>query len=199
MREATSSAAMDKPGEVTDLEARARRVETPCGDGVIIWRIWGEGDPLVLGHGAQGDWTHWIRNIAALAEDRMVIVPDIPGNGESAMPPTADHAGTSAMLAAGLKQILGDRLPADLMGFSFGGVCLCQLAGRHPEVARRVIIIGSGGLDTPIGTLDIASIRGLEGEVRQQRLKANLLGLMLHNEDSVDDFAIWQLVTNSRK
>ena len=187
------------PAEVLELERLARRVETPCGDGSMVWRIWGEGPAVVLGHGAQGDWTHWIRNIAPLAQDRMVIAPDLPGHGDSALPATVDHPGISAALATGLKQVLGDRLPADLVGFSFGGVCFSQLAGLHPEVARRVILIGCGGLGTPTGQVDIGSIRGLEGEARLERLKANLRGLMLHNEESIDAFAVWQLVTNGRK
>ncbi len=199
MNENTNVMELTIPADVLELAAQARRVETPCGEGTMTWRIWGEGVPVLLAHGAQGDWTHWIRNIRALSADRMVIIPDLPGHGDSALPETSDHDGISAALATGLKQILGDRLPVDLVGFSFGGVCFSYLAGLHPEVARRVILIGCGGLDTPHGDIDIGSIRGLEGEARLARLKANLLGLMLANEESVTDFAIWQLITNGRK
>lgn len=199
MNEIVNLAEMAVPAQVLELDALARRVETPCGEGTMTWRIWGEGDPVVLAHGAQGDWTHWIRNIGPLSADRMVIVPDLPGHGDSVLPETSDHAGISAALATGLKQILGDKLPVDLVGFSFGGVCFSYLAGLHPEVARRVILIGCGGLDTPTGDIDVRSIKGLEGAARMQRLKANLLGLMLANEENVDEFAIWQLVTNGRK
>lgn len=199
MNEKVNLAELAIPAEVLELEARARRVETPCGEGTMTWRIWGEGEPVVLAHGAQGDWTHWIRNIGPLSAERMVIVPDLPGHGDSALPETSDHPGIADALATGLKQIVGDRLPVDLVGFSFGGVCFSYLAGLYPEVARRVILIGCGGLDTPTGDIDVGSIRGLEGEARMQRLKANLLGLMLANEENVDEFAIWQLVTNGRK
>ena len=57
----------DPAALLASFEARARRVETPCGEGSLVWRIWGDGPPLVLGHGGQGAWSHWIRNIDALA------------------------------------------------------------------------------------------------------------------------------------
>ena len=198
MTGAVQSMTVETPAEVAEFDARARRIDTPCGDGTMAWRIWGEGEPLVLGHGAQGSWTHWIRNIDALAKERMVIAADMPGHADSAMPATPDHAGISAALAEGLDRILGkDGLPVDLLGFSFGGVALTYLAALHPRVARRVILVGCGGLDTPLGHVDLRRARGLEGEERRAALTANLLGLMLHDESSVDEFALWQLVTNS--
>ena len=66
---------------VADYEARCRRVETPCGDGTLVWRIWGEGEPLVVGHGAQGAWSHWIRNIDGLTATRGVAVFDFNKDG----------------------------------------------------------------------------------------------------------------------
>lgn len=199
MSDAPAQAGLEMPPLVADLEGRARKFETPCGEGVMVWRAWGEGDPLVLAHGAQGGWVHWARNINALAQGRMVLIPDLPGHGESSEPAAHDHASISAALAQGLREILGERLPVDLLGFSFGGVCFANLAARHPQVARSLIVVGCGGLDTPVGHIDVGGIRGLEGEARLARLRANLLGLMLHNPDSVDDFAIWQLLTYGRK
>lgn len=188
----------DPAALVAAVEARARRVETPCGDGAVVWRIWGEGDPVVLSHGAQGAWSHWIRNIDALAQRRMVIAVDLPGQGDSAMPVTEDHPGISAALADGLRQIVGDR-PVDLVGFSFGGVAFAYLAALHPQVARRLILVGTGGLDTPYGHIDLRRLGGLKGEERKAALKANLLGLMLHHPDSADELAMHLLVSNAKR
>lgn len=186
------------PDEVVEMDARARRIETPCGAGTMVWRIWGEGEPLVLAHGAGGAWQHWLRNIDALAQERMVMAADLPGCGESSMPTSPDHQGISAALAQGLKQILGER-KADLAGFSFGGVCLAYLAALHPEVARRLVLVDTGGLDTPYGGDTISTIRGLQGEELVERLTLNLTGMMLHYRDTVDESAIWQLIVNGRK
>lgn len=193
----------DPAALVAEIESRARRLETPCGDGTMVWRIWGAEKrgraPLVLGHGAQGAWSHWIRNIDALAEKRMVIAADLPGHGDSAMPASEDHRGISEALAAGLRQILGDALPVDLVGFSFGGVAFAYLASYHPGLVRRLILVGTGGLDTPHGDVRIGRVSGLEGEERKAALKANLLGLMLHHADSADELAMHLLVANARK
>ena len=188
------------PAEIAELQASARLVETPCGEGTMVWRIWGEGDPLVLGHGAGGSWLHWIRNIPVLAERRMVIAADLPGFGGSALPASNDQPGLSQALAAGLDEILGhDGFPVDLAGFSFGGVAFAWLAKLHPQIARRVFLIGCGGLDTPHGAVDIARVSGLTGEARWQRLHDNLLGLMLAHSETVDDVALWQLLDGGHK
>lgn len=198
-----STLAGDPATLVGEIEERGRRVETPCGEGVMVWRIWGDdrgGVPLVLGHGAQGAWSHWIRNIDALAgTGRMVIAADLPGHGDSADPATPDHAGISAALTEGLGQILGGGRTVDLLGFSFGGVAFAYFASLHPEWVRRLILIGCGGLDTPPGQIDLRRVAGLEGEARQAALKANLLGLMLHHPESADDLAMHLLVRNARR
>lgn len=193
----------DPAAVVAAVEGRARRVETPCGDGAVVWRIWGDDradvPPVVLSHGAQGAWSHWIRNIDVLAADRMVIAVDVPGHGDSALPPTPDHAGISAALAAGLPHVVGNGRKVDLAGFSFGGVCFAWLARQYPDLVRRLIIVGCGGLGTPHGHIDVRPARGLDGEARRAVLKGNLLGLMLHHDASVDDLAIHLLQTNARK
>ncbi|WP_404480459.1 alpha/beta fold hydrolase [Novosphingobium sp. BL-52-GroH] len=201
MDDGSSDRECDPAGYLAAIEARARRVETPCGDGTMVWRVWGEGgdEPLVLAHGGQGSWTHWVRNIERLSRHRRLIVPDLPGHGGSAMPQTSDHEGIAAALAAGLATVLGPvGLPVDLCGFSFGGVALAHLAALHPHVARRLVIVGCGGLGTPMGHPRLGRVGGLVGEERRAALKANLLGLMLHDPDSADDLAIHMLLPNAK-
>jgi pimeloyl-ACP methyl ester carboxylesterase len=181
---------------VAAFEHRATRHETPCGDGVIVWRSWGSGPPVVLAHGSHGAWSHWIRNIDALAAERTVWALDLPGYGESANAPRADHKTISAVIAEGLRRLIADQLPVDIVGFSFGGVAAAYLAACHPELVRRLILVGTGGLDTPVGAVDLRRVRGLEGEARRAALRANLLGLMLHHPGSVDELALHLHITN---
>jgi hypothetical protein len=49
--------------QVEGVAAEARMFETPCGDGDMVWHVWGDGPPLVLFHGGYGSWTHWIRKV----------------------------------------------------------------------------------------------------------------------------------------
>src|SRR5262249_36749112 len=98
---------------------------TPLGEGHIVWRSWGqrgEADqaaPVVLLHGGTGGWMHWTRNVEPLSRDRMVIVPDLPGSGESASPqPPFSAQGIAAMLLKGLDMIIGAQTRFCLAGFS---------------------------------------------------------------------------------
>ena len=188
---------------LAEFESRARRVETPCGDGMLVWRVWGpkQGDlpPLVLGHGAQGAWSHWVRNIDALAAHYTVIAPDLPGHGDSAMPAAVDHDTISAAIAGGMRALLGEGQQADFVGFSFGGAAFTHFAVRYPEFARRVVIVGTGGLDTPHGHTDFGRVGGLVGEERRAAMKRNLLGMMLHHAETVDEMAMHLLMANGRR
>ncbi len=187
------------PAEVAELNARSRRIETPCGEGTMVWRLWGEGDPLVLAHGAQGAWDHWVRNIPELSRHRMLLVPDMPGHGESAEPDSHDHHAISRAIADGIAAIVGEGVAVDCVGFSAGGVCLGHTAAYQPQVVKRLVLVDTGGLDTPIGNFDIGSVRGLSGDELLERLRRNLNGMMLHARESVDEVAMWQLAYNGRK
>lgn len=189
----------DPVEELAALDAGARRIETPCGQGAMVWRVWGSGPALVLGHGGQGAWSHWVRNIAVLAAHYTVIAPDLPGHGESAMPAAIDHDSISAAIAEALKTVLPAGESADFVGFSFGGAVFTHFAARYPERVRRVIIVGTGGLDTPHGHVDLGRVGGLQGEERRAAIKRNLLGLMLHHPDTVDEMAMHLLVANGRQ
>ena len=70
---------------LTSLIAAARRIETPCAAGQMVWHAWNEGAgaPLVLLHGGNGSWRHWVRQIQPFAATRCVIAADLPGLGES--------------------------------------------------------------------------------------------------------------------
>lgn len=188
----TSTAAISSPESIiADFERRATRYETPCGDGTLVWRAWGAGPPVLLLHGAHGSWAHWIRNIDALARFRTVWAADLPGFGESASPPRVeDGASFAEALAAGLRELIGAELPIDVVGFSLGGVIGGHLAATAPDVVRRLILVGTGGLDTPHGHVATVRARGLEGDALIAARRTNMLAIMLHDPESVDDLAL---------
>lgn len=185
-----------------DCEARATRIDTPCGEGTMAWRIWGadntQAPPVILGHGGQGTWSHWIRNIDVLAAHYRVIAPDLPGHGDSAMPHAVSHDALSAALADAMPLLLGAGQQADFVGFSFGGAVFTHFAARHPEWVRRVVMVGTGGLDTPHGHVRIGKVSGLRGAEREAMIRSNLLGLMLHHPETVDPLAMHMLMANAR-
>jgi 2-hydroxy-6-oxonona-2,4-dienedioate hydrolase len=173
--------------------SRARTLTTPCGDGEIVWHTWGDdaNEPLVLLHGGSGSWTHWIRNVDALAESgRRVVVPDLPGFGDSARPPGGQDADAVApAIAAALPAIVGDA-PVDIVGFSFGGLCAGLIAASEPRRVRRIVLVGAPGLGLRDRRLSLTSWRDQpteEGKLAAHR--SNLATLML-KPHSVDELAV---------
>jgi pimeloyl-ACP methyl ester carboxylesterase len=186
-----SPLANDLPPEALAILARAVRQTTPCGDGELVWHCWGEGEPLLLLHGGSGSWTHWIRNVEALAASgRRVVVPDLPGFGDSARPPgNADADGVAPALAEALPFLVGLR-SVDVVGFSFGGLCAGLLAAAHPELVRRLVIVGAPGLGVRDRRLALVAWRHLPAAEQIKAHRHNLGVLMLHRPESVDALAV---------
>jgi len=130
--------------EVVRIESSATRIETPCGDGRLVWHLWGGGSPLMLLHGGSGSWTHWIRNIECLAAaGYQVIVPDLPGSGDSAMPPDGEDADAIPhWLDVGLQRLPIAPQALQVVAFSFGTVVAVLLARDWPQRLSRLILTG---------------------------------------------------------
>jgi pimeloyl-ACP methyl ester carboxylesterase len=173
------------------LAASARVVETPCGSGTMVWRVWGEGAPLVLLHGGSGSWRHWARNIGPLGAQRMVIAPDLPGLGDSAMPEgVSSPEGVAAILARGLDRILPAGRRYDLAGFSFGALCSGHLASMDQARVNSLTIIGAGALGFQRSPTQLVKVRALAGEERVAAHRHNLAELMFADASKIDDVAL---------
>jgi pimeloyl-ACP methyl ester carboxylesterase len=180
------------------LGAAARRVETPCGEGSMVWHLWGEDRtggggpaPLVLLHGGSGSWRHWTRNIEDLSRDRLLLCPDIPGLGESALPPPAeDPAPVAAVVSAGIARILGKGRRYDLAGFSFGALLSGHVAAAAGEELRTVTLVGAGALGLPRPRTELMKVRSLEGEARIAAHRHNLAVLMFADPAGIDPLSL---------
>ena len=104
----------------------------------------GRGKPLVLLHGVGASRTVWRHVTPALAEDRRVIAPDLPGFGEST--PAADGFELDAVAVA-LADALADTAgePFDLLGNSLGGAVAVALALERPDLVRRLVLAAPAG------------------------------------------------------
>ncbi len=131
------------------LDRAARRHETPCGEGHAVWREWGAGRTVLLLHGSFGSWTHWLHNIEALSAHFRVLACDLPGMGESSLPPMPFDAGSLAdILAEGLERLAPE--PFHLVGFSFGGIVGGHVAVRILPRVLSYTAVGSNALGLPL-------------------------------------------------
>ncbi|MGY1671651.1 alpha/beta fold hydrolase [Geodermatophilus sp. SYSU D00710] len=100
------------------------------------------GTPLLLLYGAYMTTGDLGPLVSALAATRQVVVPDLQAHGRTA---DVDRPITYEGLAddaAGLLAHLGIAR-ADVMGFSMGGAAALQVAIRHPEVVRRLVVVSA--------------------------------------------------------
>jgi len=134
----------------------AERTDTVAGLTMRAYRR-GEGRPLVFLHDSLGN-LGWPPVFDALAESFDVIVPDLPGFGESERPAWARSVRDLAILT--LQWI--DRLKlADvtLVGIGFGGFLAAEMATMRTSLLHRLVLIG------PVG------IKPREGEIADQMLR----------------------------
>jgi pimeloyl-ACP methyl ester carboxylesterase len=166
--------------EVRRLDGLATVLETPCGPhGRMVWRRWGDGPPLVLLHGGSGSWMHWLRNIDTLAARYTVYAADLPGCGESALPPGArDADGIHATVADGIAQIAGGA-PVQLVAFSFGTMVAGFIAATRPELVAHLHLVGCAGLGLARPALNLQSLLGVAPEGREAVVRANMEALMV--------------------
>jgi len=183
---------------IAGIAAEAERAESPCGDGAMVWRMWGKGAPLVLLHGGYGSWTHWIRNVLPLSRHFRVIAPDLPGLGESATPPEPwTAAGLAEIVVRGLDQVLptGERM--HLAGFSFGGVIGGQVAAQLGDRARGFTIVGSNGLGIERSPTPLDRVpAGASEEEEFATHRYNLNQLMIADPDKIDELALYLQKSN---
>ncbi|MCC6312732.1 MAG: alpha/beta hydrolase [Thermomicrobiales bacterium] len=105
----------------------------------MYYEIHGSGEPLVVIHGAFMTIEGFGALLPALAANRQVIAVELQGHGRTA---DIDRPLSFAAMAddvAALSRHLGiDR--TDVFGYSLGGGVALQIAIRHPELVRKLIV-----------------------------------------------------------
>ncbi|MEZ5741517.1 MAG: alpha/beta hydrolase [Burkholderiaceae bacterium] len=175
------------------IELAARRFETPCGDGSVVWHTWGDGEPVVLLHGGSGSWTpigyatsgHW----ASQAAGSSCLICLAQGFRR---PPLGEDADVlPEWIELGL-DLLVNPSAVDLVGFSFGSMVACLMATRRPAQVRQLVLAGAPALSTePMNPLMLRAWAHLpEGEARTAIHRHNLATLMLAGETSIDELSL---------
>jgi pimeloyl-ACP methyl ester carboxylesterase len=191
-----------RPALIEALDHASTRRTTPVGDGDLIWRSWGQGEPLVLLHGGTGSWMHWMRNIDALSRDFMLLVPDIPGSGESASPPLPTSAeAVAGILLAGIDAMLGPDRRFAVAGFSMGGLIAGYLAKAAGARAACLALVGATGTTAPRTTMQpLKSWRRLPTDAQKREVhRENLRILMLRDPGKIDEPALYMQHHNAER
>jgi pimeloyl-ACP methyl ester carboxylesterase len=110
-----------------------------------VYRIAGEGPPVVLVHGMLNSSSHWQAVALDLATEHTVIAPDLIGHGDSAAPRGDYSLGAHAASIRDLLTALGIER-ASIVGHSLGGGVAMQFFYQFPARVERLVLVSSGGL-----------------------------------------------------
>ena len=190
----------------------AQRVVHPLPWGDVVWHVWRapsaaqtpfngkqahEGDevrhaePLVLLHGGSGSWTHWVKNVRHLSQTRDVWALDLPGFGDSALPPEVRDADDLVPCLRALLQHAFGQAPVDMVAFSFGGLTAGLLAAQPQHPLRRLVLVGVPGLGL---MQEVLPMRGMLPNMRRDQERDvhrhNLKTMMLHHAHSITEEVI---------
>lgn len=115
---------------------------TVNGHGLHVVTAGNRGNTVVLIHGASANAREFTTNLMpAMSDNFIVLAPDRPGHGYSAMPDSQD-----GRLAMHARQIAGliaatEGGPVVVVGHSYGGAVALRLALDYPEAVRGLVLL----------------------------------------------------------
>jgi len=155
----------------------------------------GHGPPLVCVHGTLGDFRTWSAVFGPLSRKHRVISLSL----RHFFPEHWDGAGNDYRMAQHVADVIGfiEKLgtrPVDLMGHSRGGHIAFRVAGRRPDLLRRLVLAEPGGeLDD---TLAPRATPGTSQRVRistaaEKVAAGDIDGALLSFVDGIDGEGAW--------
>ena len=146
----------------------------------------GEGHSVMMIHGSGpgvSAWSNWRLNLPVLAKSMRVVAPDCVGFGYTDRPAdvTYDMKTWIGHLVGVLDALEIEQ--TDIVGNSFGGSMALALAIHHPARVRRLILMGSVGIEFEL-TPGLDAVWGYESSVENMR---RLLDIFAYDRNLVTD------------
>ena len=102
---------------------------------------------IVMIHGFTGSKENWYPLARELRGRYRVVIPDLPGWGESQRKPGADYGFVAqAERVAVFIRAVSPGKPVVLLGHSMGGGIAALVAARHPDLVARVGLLDAAGV-----------------------------------------------------
>ena len=190
--------------EIEEIEKGSKKIFISTNDTTICWRIWGKGQPIIFLHGGYGSWRHWIKQVIYLAKDYQILVPDMPGFGESS-DLKSDHTPENIsfnIYETFTKLKITDLDNINLVGFSFGGLISGHLSYQFLKKGielKNLILVGPGGTGARRGPMR-EMVRRTSKMSFEEILKAhfeNLKILMINNPKNIDLLSLYIQLENT--
>jgi pimeloyl-ACP methyl ester carboxylesterase len=185
---------MNSSSKPHPLSSRLKRHQLPTNSGDVVWYEMGDGKPLIMLHGGFGNHLHWEKNIEFFASNYRVLIPDMPGFGESDKSPEHTIESLLIPLMSSLHQLIKPEDEIDVLCFSFGGLVGSQLVIDRGYVGHLAILgaVGHHVDRRPRGEL----INWKDAYNKQdipalyESMRHNLLMHMIYDESLIDANAV---------
>ena len=105
-------------------------------DHAIRYQVIGEGSPVMLVHGFGEDQSVWENQVPVLQRHFRVILPDLPGSGESALTDDVSMEGMAKVLKAILDELAIES--CIMVGHSMGGYVTLAFADLYHGSLRAL-------------------------------------------------------------
>ena len=190
--------------DIEKFEIGSKKLFISTVETTVCWRIWGKGQPIIFLHGGYGSWRHWIKQVTYLSKDYQILVPDMPGFGESS-DLKSDH--TPENISLNLYQTfrklnITDLDNINLVGFSFGGLISGHLSYQFLKKGiglKNLILVGPGGTGARRGPMR-EMVRRTPKMSFEEILRAhfeNLKILMINNPKNIDLLSLYIQLENT--
>jgi pimeloyl-ACP methyl ester carboxylesterase len=120
------------------------------GDHTIVYSEGGTGETIIMVHGFGGNKDNWLRFVKFITPQYHVIIPDLPGYGESTKLENARYNIMAQVerLNAFCKELEISKL--HMVGNSMGGNISGNYAAKYPEMVKTLALFTSSGVKSPI-------------------------------------------------
>jgi pimeloyl-ACP methyl ester carboxylesterase len=172
----------------------------------------GSGPPLLLVHGLSGCWQNWLENIPHFARTHRVIAPDLPGFGESEMPPDGISMPGYASFLDALCAELGVEGALPVVGNSMGGLVAAELTLAAPSRVERLALVSAAGVSSEsvrrepilaftqlLAWLDMLGGPHRETIASRPGARRLVFGLVCHRADLLPAETVYQLMQGAGK
>jgi len=106
----------------------------------------GAGEPtLLFVHGLSGSWQNWLENVPHFCRSHRVVALDLPGFGDSPLPPWEISIEAYGRFLISFCEALGIG-DCVVVGNSMGGFVAAEAAARNPGRFEKLVLVSAAGI-----------------------------------------------------
>ena len=137
----------DPDPEWLGIEWRRHLSRIDVMDTTVNYCEMGEGSPVVFVHGLGGCWENWLENIPHFARSHRAVALDLPGFGDSPLPPWEVTISNYGKLVDEFCRRLNLH-QCVLVGNSMGGFISAEVAIAEPDWIERLVLVSAAGISS---------------------------------------------------